>query len=143
MFSSIFLKSFCWIHLKLDLQAHWRYFCRCVKDRPQRPKFLDLQMSKKFRFWNILLKNFLWIPIILALYGHWSYFHRCVQYGPQMPNFWAILGPKGSQNSGASLATFSKSFHLLQISIVSHVHCKDLWMCGVYGPQMPNFWAPK
>ena len=33
-------------HMKLDLQAHWNYFCRNVKERPQRPKFLGLQMSQ-------------------------------------------------------------------------------------------------
>ena len=98
-FSSIF---FCWFHFNLDLQAHWSYFCRCVKDKPQRPKFLGhfrpLNESK-FRFSNILLKSFYWINTSLALFVHQSYFQRFVQSGPQRPNFWAILGPKVSQNT--------------------------------------------
>ena len=36
---SNFLKSFNWNHMKHDLLAHCSCLCRCVKDRPQRPKF--------------------------------------------------------------------------------------------------------
>ena len=94
-FSSIFLKRFCYIHLKLDLQTHWSYFCRNVKERPQRPIFFSHfgpPNESKFRFSNILLKILLWIHVRLALYGHWSYCQRCVKYvplkGPISGPFW-------------------------------------------------------
>ena len=118
-FPSIILKIFNWIDLKLHLQAHWSYICRCVKDRPLGIKFVvrfgPLNESK-FRFLNILLKSFPWIHTNIALYAHWSYFRRCVQYGPQRSNFWAILGPKISQNFGVS-SLFKN------ISLVSHQYC--------------------
>ena len=117
-FSSIVLKRFCYMHLKLDLQAHWSYFCRCVKDRPQKPP-----NESKFRFLNILLKSLLWIHISLALYAYWSYFQRCTKFGPQRPNLWAILGPKVSQISGVwSLS--QKVFHWFHNSIDLHARCK-------------------
>ena len=93
---SIFLKSFLWLHMKLDLSARYSCFCRCVEDRYQMPKFLGHfgpPNESKFRFLTILLTSFIGINISLALYAHWRYFQKCVQYGPQRPNFCAILEP--------------------------------------------------
>ena len=142
-FSSIYLTNFCWIHLKLDLQAYWGYFCRCVKERPQRPKLLGHFVppnESKFRFSNILLKVFLWIHYNLSSYAHW----RCML--SEMSTIWAskaqFVGYFGPQSKLKfwCLVTFSKSFHF-HISIASHDHCKYFKMCGEYGPQRSNFWA--
>ena len=100
-FYSTFLKKFPLD--KLELSACWRYFCRYVKDKPQRPKFVGhfgCPNEPKFRFSTILLKSFLWIHIGIALYAHWSYFRRCVQSGPEKPNFWAIWSPSQIVFSG-------------------------------------------
>ena len=121
-FFSIFLKRFIWFTWNLIYKLIWSYFCRCVKDRPQRVKcFGHFRPSNesKFRIPTILSKNVLWIHVSLALYTHWSYFQRCVQYVHQRPNFWAFFGPEECQNSG--LWSFSQKIFFSFISVLLHM----------------------
>ena len=138
-FSSISLKSFHWIHSKLDLSAHWSYFCMCVKYTHQRHIFWALQMSQNagfqifcqmvsFVFTSILLymrievtfrdvyKRFYWFQLVLlhmhianAFRGVWNVGPRDQFCGP----FWA---PK--QVKIPDFNNFLKTF-----SIVSHQYC--------------------
>ena len=119
-FSSIYLTNFCWIHVKPDLQAYLGYFCRCVKDRPQRPKLLGHFVppnESKFRFSNILLKVFLRIHYNLSSYAHW----RCML--SEMSTIWAskaqFVGYFGPQSKLKfwCLVTFSKSFHFHSVKL--------------------------
>ena len=118
MFSSIFLKSFCWIHLKLDLQAHWRYFCRRVKDRPQRPKFLDIQMSKKIQVLEYFVKKF-------PLDSHHSCFICSLELLSQMCTIWAsnaqFLGHFGPQRKSKFWCQFGH--FLKKFSLASNQYC--------------------
>ena len=133
------VKRFCYIHLKLDLQAHWSYFCRCIKERHQRPKFGPFWASK-FRFSNILLKSLVWIHISLALYAHWSYFQRCAKFGHQRPNFWAILGLKVRKISG--VWSLSQNVFTGFTTVLLHTfRCVE--NMGLSGPIFGSFWAPK
>ena len=139
-FSSIFLKRFCFIHLKLDLQAHWSYFCRCLKRGARCPNFWPPNESK-FRFSNILLKRLVWTHISLALYAHWGYFQRCVKYGPQGPNFWAILGPKVRKISG--VWSLSQKVFTGFTTVLLHMLIPSTFRCmenmGLRGPILGHF----
>ena len=134
-----YFSNFDWIHMKLDLQARWRNFRRCVKDRSQRPQFLGHfgpSNGSKFRYSTILLKSFFWIHTSLALYARCSYCQRCVQYEPQRPNFWAILDPKVSQNSGLVSHQYCFTCSLQVVSAV----------CGIWASEaqfLGPLWAPK
>ena len=138
-FSSIFLKCFCHIHLKLDLQTHWNYFCRCVKERHQRPKFWASKWVK-FQLFEYFVETF-------GLDSHQSCFICALELLSEMCEIWAskaqLLGHFGPQSKKnfSCLVTFSKSFHWFHNSIASHAHSKYFMRCGEYGPQRPNFWA--
>ena len=144
MFSSIFLKRFSYINLKLDLQAHWSYLCSCVKEAPEAQILghFGPPNESKFRFSNILLKSLVWIHISLDLYAHWSYFMRCVKYGP---NFWVILSPKVRKIS--VVWTLSQNLFTGFTTVLLHMLIPSTFRCvenmGPRGPILGPLWAPK
>ena len=84
------VKRFCYIHLKLDLQAHWSYFCRCIKERHQRPNFwaiLGLKVRKISGVWSLSQNVFTGFTTVLL------HTFRCVENmglsGPIFGSFWA------------------------------------------------------
>ena len=124
-FSSVFLKSFHW---------KWSYFCRCVKDKFQRPIFYRLVLQ------------------IGLLDSHQSCFICSLELLSEMCTIWAPhvqvmghLGPKISQNWG--LWSFSHKLFtgftwvLLHMLIASTFRCVE--NMGRRGPILGPLWTPK
>ena len=111
------------MHLKLHLQAHWSYLCRCVKDKPQRPKFLGLQMSQTSAFRIFCWKVSSGFTSVLLYMFIGATVRDMYNMGLKSP----ISGPQSKSKCWVSV-TFTKSFHWFHISIASHAHQRQVFL---------------
>ena len=130
--------------MTLDVSAHLRYFCKCVRYRPQRPKFLGHfgpPNKSKLRFSTILPKKYSGLMSVLLYVLVEATFRDVYNMCLRGPIFVPFLVPKE-----VKILVFGH--FLKKFSLVSHQYCftcslQVLLELGVWNVRLrgPNFWA--